>query len=1050
MLKIVTTTMFSILLSSSIVAQNVGIGTNTPNPSAKLEIESTDKGILIPRINIPNLAASAPVTAPAISLLAYNTNTTTGLGYYYWDGTQWVKLLNQSDTDHDWYEVGTTTPPNNINDDIYTQGNVGIGTISPTSLLHLDGGSMGNIINYDLVIERFGNSLPGRGVGIELRTGTAGTATQTSARISTTRTDGGSGTSLLFGTTDDSGVTNNNMSIIDNGNVGIGITAPEEKLVVNGITRLRGVVSSDNADQRIALEIGTNPIINNSSGPWTDRHFRILTETNLVSSAADFLVFEALDNNNVDHDGGFLFRGKATAGGERDIMSIRGNGRIGIGINNPTKALHIRGQDGGTNDGFGFTLENTGLRGKRYTIISSNDGYTHGSGKLLISGGNTTSPKIVLDSTGNVGIGITDPTQKLDIDGQTRIRQINNGTAATDTILVADIDGVIKKKDANALGLVTQTETEWRDAGSYIIARDAEANGNSVVVTDIGRLGVGTPSPLFNIQATVNGTGNIGLVDATAPISRISMGEGTSAAGQFFPLFFGRPVGTNNFTGLYSQIDPANDVVSSLPAMIFAARVEGGPPTNITNRNLFHWRNNFTDLMAMDSDGNLGIGTTTPRVKLEVSNSFVPAPQFGGTSALFDDRIEINGTGDHGIGFYTSADGGKGWNMNIEGNSGEDGELKFDAVGNTNNVLVLERNGNVGIGNNIPTQKIDIFGNSLVRDISYWGSNPAIPVIELNRGNGNLTNGADIYFDLQGSVVAEDNLFAVIDADNNSTTAAFTVSANNENPNAGTALMSVVETGNVGIGTTAPTNRLHVIPTPGFNPATNKLSSIFTEGSFGGGITMKDSGDPNAFSGLFMSTTVPTTNKLHLAVQDASGNLNRNHFVLNQFGNVGIGTTAPTERLHVIGNILASGTITSSDRRYKTNIHTLENALANVIRLRGVTYDMKKEHKEKGLGEGLQVGVIAQEVEKVYPELVITNPETGYKAVDYSKFTPILIQAIKEQQRVIDTHQTEQTAMKELLEQQQTSNRQLTQMIEQLQLQVQALEQAQSASASTK
>ena len=154
--------------------------------------------------------------------------------------------------------------------------------------------------------------------------------------------------------------------------------------------------------------------------------------------------------------------------------------------------------------------------------------------------------------------------------------------------------------------------------------------------------------------------------------------------------------------------------------------------------------------------------------------------------------------------------------------------------------------------------------------------------------------------------------------------------------------------------------------------------------------------------------------------------------------------------MHVIGNILASGTITPSDKRYKTNIHTLESTLSNVIRLRGVSYDMKKEYKEKGFGEGLQIGVIAQEVEKVYPELVITNPETGYKAVDYSKFTPILIQAIKEQQQVIDTHQTEQTAMKELLEQQQNSNRQLVQMIEKLQLQVQALEQAQSASASTK
>ena len=51
--------------------------------------------------------------------------------------------------------------------------------------------------------------------------------------------------------------------------------------------------------------------------------------------------------------------------------------------------------------------------------------------------------------------------------------------------------------------------------------------------------------------------------------------------------------------------------------------------------------------------------------------------------------------------------------------------------------------------------------------------------------------------------------------------------------------------------------------------------------------------------------------------------------------------------------------------------------------------------------EGEQIGVIAQEVEKVLPQTVLT-PEDGYKSVDYSRFTPILIEAIKEQQKQID------------------------------------------------
>jgi len=77
-------------------AQNVGIGTATPHSSAKLDIEDNNKGILVPRIDIPNLNAAAPVTTPATSLLVYNTNVTTGVGYYYWEGTKWSRIEDES------------------------------------------------------------------------------------------------------------------------------------------------------------------------------------------------------------------------------------------------------------------------------------------------------------------------------------------------------------------------------------------------------------------------------------------------------------------------------------------------------------------------------------------------------------------------------------------------------------------------------------------------------------------------------------------------------------------------------------------------------------------------------------------------------------------------------------------------------------------------------------------------------------------------------------------------------------------------------------------
>ena len=98
--KIFTTLLFigSISLLS---AQNVGIGTATPNASAKLEITDANRGVLIPRVNLTATNAAGPVTAPATSLLVYN-NATAGVtpnnvtpGYYYWDGTKWVRFATR-------------------------------------------------------------------------------------------------------------------------------------------------------------------------------------------------------------------------------------------------------------------------------------------------------------------------------------------------------------------------------------------------------------------------------------------------------------------------------------------------------------------------------------------------------------------------------------------------------------------------------------------------------------------------------------------------------------------------------------------------------------------------------------------------------------------------------------------------------------------------------------------------------------------------------------------------------------------------------------------
>lgn len=100
---------------------NVGIGTSTPNTSANLDITATDKGLLIPRVSLTASNLAGPITSPAISLLVYNTATAGTFpnnvtpGYYYWNGTNWVKfMVNNSNTTDLGYIVAwtsNTAPP---------------------------------------------------------------------------------------------------------------------------------------------------------------------------------------------------------------------------------------------------------------------------------------------------------------------------------------------------------------------------------------------------------------------------------------------------------------------------------------------------------------------------------------------------------------------------------------------------------------------------------------------------------------------------------------------------------------------------------------------------------------------------------------------------------------------------------------------------------------------------------------------------------------------------------------------------------------------------
>ncbi|RYZ93139.1 MAG: tail fiber domain-containing protein [Proteobacteria bacterium] len=147
-----------------------------------------------------------------------------------------------------------------------------------------------------------------------------------------------------------------------------------------------------------------------------------------------------------------------------------------------------------------------------------------------------------------------------------------------------------------------------------------------------------------------------------------------------------------------------------------------------------------------------------------------------------------------------------------------------------------------------------------------------------------------------------------------------------------------------------------------------------------------------------------------LAMYTSNGTNLTERMRIDNSGNVGIGTTTPTEKLTVNGSILATEFLYSSDRRLKKDITPIESSLAKVLRLNGVSYRWITSMNEEADRE--QLGVIAQEVEAVFPQAVTTS-KNGIKRVNYPMLVAPLIEAVKEMNA---THTREIASLKERAE----------------------------------
>lgn len=341
-------------------ANNVGMGTASPSASAQLHVNSTTKGLLIPNLALTATNAATPVTSPATSLLVYNT-ATAGVspnnvtpGYYYWNGTAWQRFDTGNNTG-DWKlkgNTGTTAPAYSTTGAITaadnyagttdaidyvigtsaTQrmrvtsgGKVAIGannlTSAPTSQLYVESPTASTL-------ELRNATALNTGISSEMYFRTLGTYNYIGGikTIGTGTTTARMGLFTYASTT--SGGLLERVSILDDGNVGIGTTTPDDILHVNG-----GLVwlneQANNGSYTIPNTCGGNWLAGVTSGIFAPEPAAACGDDWYIASYArsgESRTLEIGMKNDWD-----------------DHIALMPSGNVGIGTNNPDDRLDVIG-----------------------------------------------------------------------------------------------------------------------------------------------------------------------------------------------------------------------------------------------------------------------------------------------------------------------------------------------------------------------------------------------------------------------------------------------------------------------------------------------------------------------------------------------------------------------------------------------------------------------------------------------------------------------------------------------------------------------------------
>jgi endosialidase-like protein len=675
------------------------------------------------------------------------------------------------------------------------------------------------------------------------------------------------------------------MRINTSGQVGIGTTAPIGSLNVNISSGNNGIyvtnasnTSSDYAvldfkqagvnegalythSSNLYLEpYNGNLILNQYGGnvgigttaPWETFQVRTATDKNVGfrSSIAGMVTMDMVNDANSANVG----------------LEVRGSpvvfttGNVGIGTASPGYNLDVGGA--------GATGSISRLGGM--SILTADSGYEWWTGSFTATGpwqlthrkisDSTWTNAITVDTSNNVGIGVTSPGAKLDVKGTLRLEGSTSGysalvspaTAGSVTWTLPGADGsngqALTTNGAGTLSWASPTASASGASGYVQFSNGTNLASDSNFFWDNTnkRLGIGTVTPNASLNA----------VGATAQLrtdTNTTTGFGGLTGTNTVANFFDIGILGSAATGTNAGLSKNNMVLFDAGGSVMLLDMLSAAPIVFAT--------NATERARIDSSGNVGIGTASPGALLHVS---------GGS---YNTSLKADGSSTSGIGLdlKNTGTGGKEWTIisNGSANSGGAGPLQFYDVTDNITPMILLPSGNVGIGTTSPI----VDANSATATYLSVANGTAHSWGEISVG-GNATATSDIIGALQfynSSLGTNEKRNAVIVSTNDGATNSGNLLFYTANAGTVSERMRIDHSGNVGIGLTAPGAPLEVRGTSA-GYASN--------------------------AGNLALTTAGSTNGLRFGVYDSNyswiSSFNSLPLILNAGGNnVGIGTTSP-------------------------------------------------------------------------------------------------------------------------------------------------------------